>query len=152
MPIQTSVPLKEMKSNGFTNMNSNKRLSNLTKSKVNMKLLKQYNWKIEKRINEKGSEATIYICQYENWRREFTRTWSIIDHVRMHEGVRPYTCKHWGRTYTQKGNMLKHMRRHNEKGLEKKKKFNWELWHRGYTEKYNLKVSFIKYLKPKSVL
>ena len=136
------MPIDEIKNNGFVNKRSAKRLSNLTKSKVNMKLLEEYNWKIEEKQNRKGGKTTVFICQYGNCRKEFTRSWSIIDHVRMHEGVRPYSCKHWGRTYTQKGNMLKHMRRHSEQGIEQKKKYACHLWEKSYTEKYNLKVSF----------
>lgn len=78
----------------FNSKKPHKRLSNLTKSKVNMKLLQNYNCKIEKRKNGKGGVTTVYICKYNNCNKEFTRTWSIIDHVRMHEGVRPYKCKY----------------------------------------------------------
>ena len=74
------------------NLKPKKRLSNLTKSKANVKLLKDYNCKVEKRRNDKGGVTTVYICKYSGCNREFTRTWSILDHVRMHEGVRPYKC------------------------------------------------------------
>ena len=118
-----------------------KRLSNLTKSKVNMQLLKDYNCKVEKRKNNRGGITTVYTCNYKGCNKEFTRTWSILDHVRMHEGVRPYVWKFCSRTYTQKGNMIKHMRRHTEPDVDSRRSYICEFWNKGYTEKYNLKVS-----------
>jgi len=142
LPIKTSIPIKDlMKDNyGFEDSRPTKRLSNLTKSKINTKLLKDYNCRIEKRTNDKGGVTTVYICNYNGWDKEFTRTWSILDHVRMHEGVRPYVCKIWARTYTQKGNMLKHMKRHTEPNVESRRNYSCEHCDRWYTEKYNLKT------------
>jgi hypothetical protein len=62
----------------------------MSKSKVNMKLLKDYKCNVEKRVNERGGITTVYTCLYEGCDKEFTRTWSILDHVRMHVGIRPY--------------------------------------------------------------
>jgi len=92
------------------------RASNLSKSKVNAKLLKNYNCKIEERANVLGGVSTVYICKYGNCGKEFTRSWSILDHVRMHEGIKPYVCKVCAKAYTQKGNMQKHMRKHGQQG------------------------------------
>ncbi|CAI2375739.1 unnamed protein product [Moneuplotes crassus] len=123
-----------------TTQPSGKRLSNLTKSKVNMKLLQNYNCEIEKRKNSKGGITTAYICKYDNCNKEFTRTWSIIDHVRMHEGYKPYKCKHCERSYTQKGNLLKHMKRHTDPSLDHRRSYICEFCNKKYTEKYNLKT------------
>ena len=76
------------------------RQSNMLKSKINAKFLKNYQCRIEERRNERGGITTYYICKYEGCSKEFTRTWSIIDHVRMHEGVRPYVCKFCSRSYS----------------------------------------------------
>ena len=89
-----------------------------------MKLLKDYDCKIEQRRNKKGGITTYYICTYENCKKEFTRTWSILDHARMHVGIRPYSCKICGRSYTQKGNMLKHMKRHDEPPINTRRSYN----------------------------
>mmetsp|Transcript_18167 Transcript_18167/g.16071 ORF Transcript_18167/g.16071 Transcript_18167/m.16071 type:complete len:203 (+) Transcript_18167:38-646(+) len=102
---------------------SEKRLSNLSKSKMNMKLLKDYNCSVEKKRNTKGGITTVYTCQYNKCYKEFTRTWSILDHVRMHEGIRPYICNYCNRTYTQKGNMLKHMKRHTQPSVEGRRNY-----------------------------
>mmetsp|Transcript_7990 Transcript_7990/g.7074 ORF Transcript_7990/g.7074 Transcript_7990/m.7074 type:complete len:103 (+) Transcript_7990:326-634(+) len=66
LPIKTSIPIKDlMKDNyGFEDSRPTKRLSNLTKSKINTKLLKDYNCRIEKRRNHKGGVTTVYICNY----------------------------------------------------------------------------------------
>ena len=49
-----------------------------------------------------------YICRYEGWDKEFTKTWNLLDHVRMHEGIKPFVCELCGKTFTQKGNLKKH--------------------------------------------
>ena len=116
------------------------RQSNLSKSKINAKFLKSYQCKIEERRNERGGVTTFYVCKYEGWDKEFTRTWSILDHVRMHEGVRPYVCKFCSRSYTQKGNMIKHMRRHTQPCVDSRRSYVCKFCGHGYTEKYNLKV------------
>ena len=122
---------------------SHKRQSNMFKSKINAKFLKNYQCKVEERRNSKGGLTTFYICKYQECNKEFTRTWSILDHVRMHEGVRPYVCKFCSRSYTQKGNMIKHMRRHTEPSVDTRRTYLCEFCGRGYTEKYNLKVQML---------
>ena len=142
MPTQEPIQIQELNQPFECEFpKPQKRLSNLSKSKVNMQLLKDYNCKVEKRSNEKGGITTVYTWQYNGWNKEFTRTWSILDHVRMHVGVRPYVCPFWSRSYTQKGNMLKHMKRHTEPAVDCRRTYLWKYWDRGYTEKYNLKVS-----------
>lgn len=136
----------------FENPKSQKRPSNMTKSKVNMKLLKDYRCSVEKRANEKGGITTVYTWLYSECGKEFTRAWSILDHVRMHEGVRPYVWKFWNRSYTQKGNMIKHMIKHTEPEVDNRRSYTCEFWNRGYTEKYNLKVKINKRTYIKSYL
>ena len=108
-----------------------KRQSNMSKSKVNMRLLNGYRCHVEERKNQRGGITTFYIWKYEGCDKEFTRSWSILDHVRMHEGVRPYTCKFCQRSYTQKGNMLKHMRRHTQPNVDSRRSYIWEFCNNG---------------------
>ena len=114
--------------------------SNIKKSRENMQVLRNYKCTVEQRKNIRGGITTVYTCKYDGCNKEFTRTWSILDHVRMHEGIRPYTCPYCSRSYTQKGNMIKHMRRHTEPDIDNRRLYVWEFCHHGYTEKYNLKV------------
>lgn len=118
----------------------NARVSNVKKSRENIEMLKHYNCSVEERKNERGGITTFFIWNYKGCNKEFSRTWSILDHVRMHEGIRPYQCPHCSRTYTQKGNMIKHMRRHIEPDIDTRRQYICEYCQRGYTEKYNLKV------------
>ena len=134
--MQSNVNFEDCKAEGKMKQ------SNMFKSKINAKFLKNYQCRIEERRNERGGITTYYICKYEGCSKEFTRTWSIIDHVRMHEGVRPYICKFCSKSYTQKGNMIKHMRRHTEPLVDSRRSYFCEFCGHGYTEKYNLKVIF----------
>lgn len=64
--------------------------------------------------HNKRTNRTIryFVCQYHNCDRKFNKSWNFIDHMRMHNGEKPYTCNHCGRQFTQKGNFNKHCRIH----------------------------------------
>ena len=119
----------------------NMKQSNVKKCLLNIKYLEKYRWETTKRVNSNGGCTTVFIWKYDNCNKEFTRSWSILDHVRMHEGIRPYECKYCPRAYTQKGNMIKHMKRHTDPDMFNRRHYTWEFCQRKYTEKYNLKVS-----------
>ena len=61
----------------------------------------------------KEKEITEYKCGYEECGKLLQKPWNLLDHVRMHEGVKPYICQWWGKGFTQKGNLKKHARQHN---------------------------------------
>ena len=83
-----------------------------------------------------------YVCKYEECNKEFTKTWNLLDHVRMHEGIKPFVCQIWNKTFTQKGNLKKHIViNHSTESLKDRKKFRWEYCSKKYTERYNLVVS-----------
>mmetsp|Transcript_12174 Transcript_12174/g.12186 ORF Transcript_12174/g.12186 Transcript_12174/m.12186 type:complete len:115 (-) Transcript_12174:210-554(-) len=111
----------------FLENNAGRRPSTHTKTLENIECLKKFKCSFEKRKNEKGGITTVYICKHHNCNKEFSRTWSILDHCRMHEGVKPYNCKVCGRAYTQKGNMIKHMKRHSQPAVEQRKNFGCNL-------------------------
>ena len=66
-------------------------------------------YKHNKRTNR---TVRYFVCQYPNCDKKFNKSWNFIDHMRMHNGEKPYTCGHCGKQFTQKGNFNKHCRIH----------------------------------------
>ncbi|CAI2359178.1 unnamed protein product [Moneuplotes crassus] len=122
-------------------------LSSVKKFKIKQKLLSKYKCKTQTVKNSKGCSSTVYTCLYEGCGKQFTRTWSIFDHVRMHEGEKPYKCSHCSRRYTQKGNLEKHMLLHDRPDINSRRSHLCEHCGKLYTEKYNLKVSYSQLIK-----
>ena len=84
-----------------------------------------------------------YVCKYEGCNKDFNKTWNLLDHVRMHEGIKPFVCDIWAKSFTQKGNLKKHnIVQHSSDSLEQRKKYKWDHWDKSYTERYNLIVSW----------
>ena len=118
----------------------------MTKDQMYDELLKPYKCqKIVQRESFSDKEKIYYVCKYENCNKRFTKTWNLLDHVRMHEGIRPYKWMHCPKSFTQKGNLKKHQIQHTISTLKDRKRFKCDIWGKGYTEKYNLEVSIIHY-------
>ena len=114
---------------------------NLDKDDKYLELLKPYRY--ERR--EEGGDflhkvAYKYICKYNNCDKNFTKAWNFLDHVRMHEGIKPYQCNNCEKEFVQKCNLKKHFRRHLSETLEERKVFKCSVCRKGFTERYNLKV------------
>ena len=88
-------------------------------------------------------EITEYKWGYENCGKLLQKPWNLLDHVRMHEGVKPYLCQWWGKGFTQKGNLKKHARQHVNPDVNDRKRYSCRFCGKGYTERYNLKVLLI---------
>mmetsp|Transcript_5584 Transcript_5584/g.6598 ORF Transcript_5584/g.6598 Transcript_5584/m.6598 type:complete len:88 (+) Transcript_5584:376-639(+) len=44
-------------------------------------------------INSKTQRAnTMLVCKYNNCKKQFRKTWDLLDHIRTHTGERPYKC------------------------------------------------------------
>lgn len=96
----------------------------ISKSDLNLELLKDYEYETVTRGGEVDDKPiTIYICKYENCNKEFTRTWNILDHARMHKGVKPFQCHLCVKTFTQKGNLKKHLKTHMLPDVESRKRY-----------------------------
>jgi len=76
--------------------------------------LQGYDYAIEDRIDHNiGKQTVAYVCKYEgNCNQEFQRSWNLLDHIRMHYNIRPYSCSYCDFKFTQKGNLNKHMLKH----------------------------------------
>lgn len=107
----------------------------------NLELLKEFKYATEVRGQEvDGKPLIIYICKFKNCNKEFSRTWNILDHARMHKGIKPFECKHCSKKFTQKGNLRKHLKTHTLPDVEDRKRYKCEFWDSSYTERYNYKV------------
>ena len=63
----------------------------LSKEKMYFELLKPYKHKRIQSFDYKTqSHRYLYICNYGDCRKEFTKGWNILDHARMHENIKPY--------------------------------------------------------------
>ncbi|CAI2387587.1 unnamed protein product [Moneuplotes crassus] len=116
-----------------------KRESEVSKTELYENLLKPFQH--EKRTQAlpvSGKPITIYICKYEGCNKEYTKIWNLVDHARMHEGIRPYECSFCSRAFTQKVNLKKHLKQHEHKNIEERRKFQCNICNKRYTERYNL--------------
>jgi len=62
--------------------------------------------KATKRMNK------IITWNYEGCGKQFTKTWNILDHFKVHTGEKPYTCEVCAKAFSQKGNLSKHKKLH----------------------------------------
>ena len=77
--------------------------SNITKEEIYERLLMPFKHEKVKTWNNIHTKSKItYICKYNDCNKEFDKTWNMLDHVRMHEGIRPYSCKICKNSFTQK--------------------------------------------------
>ncbi|CAI2359124.1 unnamed protein product [Moneuplotes crassus] len=86
------------------------------------------------------SMKTEYICGYGSCRKVFLRVWNLLDHLRMHEKVKPFHCSYCDRKFTQKGNLKKHEKQHLTPNIQDRKKFKCDICSSSYTERYNYKA------------
>lgn len=113
----------------------------MTKSEVNLTILENYDYEIvEKQNPANGHKCTIFRWTYKDCRKEMETTWNMLDHARMHKGIKPFVCQYWHKRFTQKGNMRKHAKLHLTPHVDARRKYKCRFWGGGFTEKYNLMV------------
>lgn len=113
-----------------------------SRDSVYLNLLKDYEYKVttEKDAYTKG-KIQAYKCLYNKCGKTFTRAWNLLNHARMHQGVKPFACQICHKSFTQRGNLKKHMMIHLLPKAEDRKRYKCDKCGKGYTEKYNYMVS-----------
>ncbi|CAI2361524.1 unnamed protein product [Moneuplotes crassus] len=107
----------------------------------NLQALEGYPYSSAVHPNSKnGKMVMVYKCEFNECHKTFMRTWNLLDHIRMHYGIRPYVCKFCGKGFTQKGNMRKHLIQHEKPHLSNRKKFKCEFCSSSFTERYNYRT------------
>lgn len=123
---------------------SNPRMIQIRTSEKNinyLEMLKEYDFVSEFRSNPKtGKFFIVYICKHDDCNKEFLRTWNLLDHARMHRGIKPYECEVCSKKFTQKWNLKKHIEKHNNPSVQSRRKFQCKIWDSKFTERYNYKV------------
>lgn len=67
----------------------------LDKDEMYYYLLKPYHCDRDNDFDEFQQKNNFtYICKYPECDKKFTKAWNALDHMRMHEGIRPYKCQH----------------------------------------------------------
>lgn len=53
----------------------------------------------------------VLVCKFPGCGREFTKTWGLKEHYRVHSGEKPFECEKCKTRFTQKGSLLKHIKK-----------------------------------------
>ena len=61
-----------------------------SKNDINLRLLKQFDYDTVSRPGPNGRPQNVYICNYDGCKKEFYRTCNLLDHMRMHAGIKPH--------------------------------------------------------------
>ena len=117
----------------------------MSKSTMYKELLRPYLHQIINVYDENSGRLTkqVYQCGYDGCNKQFNKTWNLVDHLRMHEGIKPYRCHLCEKLFTQKGNLQKHMKQHLLTDVNDRKRYVCDRCGKGYTERYNCVVSEI---------
>ena len=149
MNMFSTIPEASEPLNDYIHMSTSDNLevkSKMSKSDKNLELLKNFEYITETRTDETiGKDVIIYIWKHDGCNKEFTRTWNILDHARVHMGVKPFTCNFCFKGFTQKGNLKKHLKTHTLPNVENRKRYYCEACGSSYTERYNFKVIEFKW-------
>ena len=106
-----------------------------------LEMLSEYDFVSEFRVNAKnGKRYLVYICKHKECGKEFLRTWNLLDHARMHWGIKPFEWEFCCKKFTQKWNLKKHLQKHNNPSIESRRKYQCKICESKFTERYNYKV------------
>jgi KRAB domain-containing zinc finger protein len=87
-------------------------------------------------VSPKRRKSKTYQCNFENCEMIFPKKCILDDHIRAHNGEKPYVCNVCKKGFTQLGNLKNHEKNH----ISKPKTFNCELCPKTFTSKSYLNV------------
>lgn len=123
-----NLPITISKDTQLTKKCENKDVLDLDseqKEELYLKLLSSYKYTTRTYYDEhKEKDVTEYTCGYPMCTKVLQKPWNLLDHVRMHEGVKPFLCNWCGKTFTQKGNLKKHARQHIDPDVNERKRYS----------------------------
>ena len=68
-------------------------------------------------LNEETNRRNrVLVWKFNNCGREFTKTWGLMEHYRVHTKERPFSWPNCNTRFTQKGSLIKHMRKNKDRG------------------------------------
>jgi len=107
-------------------------------------MLQEFDYSTLRNQSREGKSLSTYVCNFKGCNKEFTRKGNLLDHARMHAGIKPFQCEHWNKSFTQKSNLRKHVKVHLHPNLEDRKRYSWDDWGCSYTERYNYMVMILQ--------
>lgn len=104
-------------------------------------IVNQYPHEIITKWNESvGKSQKYFVCTHSGCNKEFTKSWNLVYHARIHTNEKPFKCTECRESFAQKGNLKRHLKTHSETALCSRKKFQCGTCLKKYTTKFNLKV------------
>lgn len=104
-------------------------------------VVNQYPHEVVSKFNDKlGKTQKVFVCRFKDCDKEFTKSWNLVYHARIHTNEKPFKCSECRESFAQKGNLKRHMKIHNQSALAKRKRFQCQICLKKYTTKFNLKV------------
>jgi uncharacterized Zn-finger protein len=91
----------------------------------------------ERNSPERKKKAKTYQCTFENCEMIFPKKCILEDHIRAHNGEKPYICSVCKKGFTQLGNLKNHEKNH----VSKPKSYQCELCPKTFTSKSYLNVT-----------
>ncbi|CAI2386270.1 unnamed protein product [Moneuplotes crassus] len=85
-----------------------------------------------------GKKTHIFRCKVNGCNKGFHRAQNIVMHLRVHFGVKKFSCDYCERKFTQKGNRDKHMKLHLTPSIEERRNISCKWCGVMFTEKHNL--------------
>mmetsp|Transcript_11417 Transcript_11417/g.11385 ORF Transcript_11417/g.11385 Transcript_11417/m.11385 type:complete len:212 (-) Transcript_11417:79-714(-) len=120
----------------FSKIDAKSQEVNNTRSKTEN--LDTYIEEIVYKAKDTKRNRVVYKCKFEGCSKKCSKRWNLIDHIKMHLGVKPYECDQCGSRFTQKGNLKKHLKVHLMPSLNQRKVHKCKYCSKSYTERYNL--------------